>query len=282
MRHASLARLFAACAFGWLGAGWPASARTLNEILDRGAFTICVTPDALPSSSRDAPEPGFLIELAQMIARQLGVRLDTDWIEFTRTARSVNCDAIMAVADDRPTADVNPAQAGSRAVSADGDASRPKIRRQALTRPYAQQVTRIVARDAGPPIGTLDDLRKIEVAAPPGSYAHYKLDTAGVHVRTLFQTEPEILDAVASGQIAAGAVPDWYFGWYRQTHPGAMLHAENGLVIDPELDYNVCILPRNTDEALVRRVDPILTDLIADGTMARLFRKYGIAYLPPG
>ena len=42
------------------------------------------------------------------------------------------------------------------------------------------------------------------------------------------------------------------------------------------------ILPRNTDEALVRRVDAILTDLIADGTMARLFRKYGIAYLPPG
>jgi hypothetical protein len=33
----------------------------------------------------------------------------------------------MAVADDRPTADANPAQAGSRAVSADGDASRPKI-----------------------------------------------------------------------------------------------------------------------------------------------------------
>jgi len=132
MRHASLARLFAACAFGWLGAGWPTSARTLNEILDRAAFTICAAPDALPSSSRDAPEPGFLIELAQMIARQLGVRLDTDWIEFTRTARSVNCDAIMAVADDRPTADVNPAQAGSRAVSADGDASRPKIRRIAV------------------------------------------------------------------------------------------------------------------------------------------------------
>jgi polar amino acid transport system substrate-binding protein len=77
---------------------WPhrADARKLDEILARGAFSICVDPDAMPFSQRSGSPAGFEIDLAKILADRIGVRLDVHWIALRGAARGVNCDAIMS------------------------------------------------------------------------------------------------------------------------------------------------------------------------------------------
>ena len=64
-----------------------ADAASLSAVKERGAFVVCAHPDALPYSSQERVLPGFQIEIADAIAKQLGVRLRTEWIVFTRHAR---------------------------------------------------------------------------------------------------------------------------------------------------------------------------------------------------
>lgn len=250
------------------GRGLPAAhAHTLQEILDRQAFTICADPDALPFSSRAGSPPGFQIDLARTIAERLKVRLDVDWVVFRRSARKVDCDAIMSSV--------------ARGGAAEENELAEKTVPQASSRPYARQITRLVLRDGAPPIASLAEMKQIVVAVPPASYLHYLLDTHGIPVRTRYMTADDILDAVAKGEVAGGIVSDWDLDWYRKTHPDARISADNGLVLDPDLDYDVAVTLRKTDRALVEAVNGILAAMMADGGMAAMFAKYGIAYRPP-
>ncbi len=242
-------------------------AHTLEQIQDRKLFSICASPDALPFSSREGTPPGLQIELGQIIAARLGVQLDVGWVVFRRSARTVDCDAIMS----------SIAREGTVVHSELPE----KVVRQSLSRPYARMVTRLVMREGAPVAHSFADLKTLTVAVPPASYLHYLLDTNQVPVRTRYLTELEILDAVAGGEVPAGIVSDWYLGWYRQTHPDARLAADDALVLDPDLDFDVAITLRNTDQALVEAVNRILAGLLTDGGVASIFAKYGIPYQPP-
>ena len=184
-----------------------ADARSLDEILARGAFSICADPDALPFSQRSGAPAGFQIDLAKILADRIGVRLDVDWIALRNAARGANCDAII----------------GSLAQAHDDEAEEHKpsagVLRAALTRPYARQTTRIVIAEGSPRVQTLDDLRGRPVAAIHASLAHYFLNAKHIPVRTMYPTQEEILAAVARKEMSAGVVSDWIFGWYRKTHP---------------------------------------------------------------
>ena len=47
-----------------------ADARPLETVIERGALTLCASPNALPFASKTGPVPGFQIELGQKIAEQ--------------------------------------------------------------------------------------------------------------------------------------------------------------------------------------------------------------------
>lgn len=250
--------------------GWGAHdghARTLGEILDRHVFSICAAPDALPFSNKAGNPRGFQVDLAQLIAERLGVQLDVAWVTFRRSARSVDCDAIMSSI--------------VRGSAAEHSELPEKVARQTLTRPYAHMTTRVVLRAGAAAVTSFADLRKITVAVPPASYLHYLLDTNKVPLRTLYMTDLDILDAVAGGEISAGIVSDWNLGWYRNEHPQADIGMAKDWVLDPDLDYDVAITLRNSDQALVDAVNRILGDILAGGGMIDLFKRYGIQYSLP-
>jgi polar amino acid transport system substrate-binding protein len=244
-----------------------AQARSLQDILERGRFTICVHPDALPYSVKQSRPEGLQIDIAEAIAAQLGVGVVEEWVVYRRDARQVGCDAIMAgVAKDGP-----------------GDAA-PSGRippGPVMTRPYAANLTRVVTRAGAPPVTLVDDLNGRSVAVLPASYAHYLLDKRGTAVRTPYHTEAEILEAVDKGEMDAGIVSDWSFGWYRKNHPDARLQPVEDLVIDPELDFNVAVVLRNVDAPLLSKVNDILGTMTSGDEMARIFGRYGIDYHPP-
>jgi Bacterial extracellular solute-binding proteins, family 3 len=152
---------------------------------------------------------------------------------------------------------------------------------QAMSRPYAAQLTRVVFRSDARPIVSIDDLKGRSIAVPPASFVHYLLDTRGIAVRTPYLAEADILSAVDSGAMEAGVVSEWSLGWYRKMHPQSHLEAFDQQIIDPALDFNVAIVLRNADQALLSRVNEIVGGLMDDGTMRRVFGNYGISYRLP-
>lgn len=100
-------------------------------------------------------------------------------------------------------------------------------------------------------------------------------------MRTLYPTEADILSAVDKGEMEAGVVSEWSVGWYHKLHPGTRVRVLDQVIVDPDLDFNVAIVLRNPDQALLSRVNEIVSELISSGSMERIFRDYGINYRLP-
>jgi polar amino acid transport system substrate-binding protein len=237
----------------------PMDAATLAGVRERGALKVCAHPDALPYSSQDPTLPGFQLELADAVAKRLGVKLHVDWIVFTRHARRVDCDATM----------------GS-IVKLDADGGAPR-RGPQLTKPYTGTGYVLIV-PAQSSAHQLEDV-KGKIGVEHTSWPHYVLDTRKIPLAS-FGGPFDLLDAVAKGEVPAGIVSAAYAGWYIKLNPGALKMAD-GFVPEPDFQWNVAVALRNADVALVEAVNQALDSLIADGTVAGIFARYGIPYRPP-
>jgi polar amino acid transport system substrate-binding protein len=236
-----------------------ADAASLADIRERGTFAVCAHPDALPYSSQDRVLPGFQLELAEAIAKQLGVRLHVDWIVFTRHARRVDCDAtIGSIVKDE--------EAGPR-------------RGPRLTRPYLESGYVLVIKAASRPVEHLEDIKGGKIGVEHTSWPHYLLDQRKIPLAS-YGGSMDILDAVAKGEVAAGLVSDAYAGWYLKLNPGTVKIADT-YVPDKDLRWNVAVALRNADTALVDAVNRALDALTADKTIQTILGRYGITYHPP-
>jgi len=237
----------------------PAHAASLADVRERGTFAVCAHPDALPYSSQDRLLPGFQIELAEAIAKQLGVRLRVEWIVFTWHARRVECDAtigsIVKDADDGP-------RRGPR-----------------LTRPYIASGYVLVVPVASAPIEHLVDAKGGKIGVEHTSWPHYVLDLRKIPLAS-YGGPVEILEAVARREVAAGLVSDAYAGWYIKLNPGTVKISET-YVPEKDFRWNVAVALRNADTAIVDAVNQALDALAADKTIATVLGRYGITYRPP-
>jgi polar amino acid transport system substrate-binding protein len=236
----------------------PADAASLADIRERGTFAVCAHPDALPYSSQDRLLPGFQIELAEAIAKRLGVRLRVEWIVFTRHARRADCDATI----------------GSILKDDDGGPRRgPR-----LTRAYIESGYVLVVPVAATPIEHLEHV-KGKIAVEHTSWPHYVLDSRKIPLAS-YGNSVEILEAVARREVVAGLVSDAYAGWYLKLNPGTVKISET-YVPEKDFRWNVAVALRNADTALVDAVNQALDTLAADKTIATVLGRYGITYRPP-
>jgi len=96
-----------------------------------------------------------------------------------------------------------------------------------------------------------------------------------------FGFEADMLEALARGEIAAAAASAASIGYFNQKNPEAKLqlvHAEDD---EPELRWPVAIGLRRADEELVQKVNAALAQLLADGTIAKIYARYGVAHRSP-
>jgi len=236
----------------------PCESASLSALRERGTLTVCAHPDALPFSSQDSALPGFQVEIAQAVARQLRVRLDVQWIVFTRHARRAQCDAVM----------------GS-IVQPDADAPRGSL----LTKPYVGSGYVLVIPPTVSDVRRLEDVPRGKVGVEHTSWPHYILTTKKIETSS-YGNQPDILDAVSRGEVVAGFVTDAYVGWYLKQHPGAVKIASASMP-DADFRWNVAIRLLDADQALADAVNQSLDGLIADRTIPGIFTKYGITYVPP-
>ncbi len=229
------------------------TAGTLAEIKHRSVFKICVNRHALPFSESDGPMPGAHVEMAKLVARELGVSLEYSWVTFRHRAKYNQCDAFMGVA-----------------ALGDGEGFVKK------TKPYLD-VNMYVVSKPGLKITGLEDFDDLKVATPSASLAHTVLvKRPKVQLYVSMMEDHQMLDAVVSGEVDAAIVANTGIGWYRKTHPDVEFSLTSAEFIHSFNGYPMAIGLRKTDQAMLDRVNEILDKLTQSGELQEILKKYGI------
>ena len=253
-----LARYVAGICLLLLGSA-AADARSLEIITERGALTLCANPNALPFASKTGPVQGFQIELGEKIAQQLGVKLTREWVISAIQYRRADCDLVL---DSIARKDTPPA--GGVQVS----------------RPYHRSgvVLAVRADSRASSLASLGSDQRVGV--PVGSLVSMTLDKGGT-VTSPFVFEDDIVAALANREIEAAAVTPATVGWFNQQHADKPLRLIPAFDNDPDLNWNIAAGLFRPDDKLRQRVDAAIEALLADGTIARIYARYGIELRPP-
>ena len=236
-----------------------AAARTLEMVQARGVLSLCAHPNSLPYASKTADPPGFQVELGRALAQELGVGLAMEWIVVPAQVFRADCDIVLdAIADPEAQADT-----GLR-----------------LSKPYYSSGVALAVPE-GSGIASFADLDgRTKVGVLVGSVAAWLLNQRHVPTSS-FGFEEDMLDALAAGEIGAAAATPLAAGYYNLTHP-----ARPFTVLPPgegerALIWNEAVGIRRPDDKLGEAIDTALDRLRADGSLERIYARYGISLPPP-
>jgi len=236
-----------------------ASARTLAEVKSLGAIFMCASPDALPYASDKPETPGFQIEIGRAIAKGLGVPLNIEWIVARRRRNLVNCDMMFDSINDP---EVNAGQAR-------------------LSRPYQKSGVALGLRRDADAISDFRQLKKGQkIGVMINSFASMVLGKAGKDTSP-YAFQSDMVEDLQRGELYGAAVSAATMSYYIFQHPDSGLRLAYVFQGEPELTWEVAVGLRKSDAALVDAVNEILEKLIADGTLARIYAKYGVEHRLP-
>jgi ABC-type amino acid transport substrate-binding protein len=247
----------------------PAGAAPLEEIRKTGTLRLCAHPAALPYSNRSAPDgrPGFQVELAEAIAHAMDLHLTVAWTQLP--ANATRCDASMdMIASATPYA--------PEGITGPLTGNAIPLR---LSKPYASAGF-VLAVPSGSPAHRFADLGTQKIGVIVGSVAHEYLAKKGLNV-SVFAFSDEIIAAIETGEIGAGAIPSPIISWYRHEHPHTIVTTPEGYEPEPALSWNVAIGLWRADDALIDAANTAIDKVIAERSPQRIYASYGIAYHPP-
>lgn len=236
-----------------------AQARTLAEVRSLGAISMCANPTALPYANNDESVPGVQVELGREIAAGLGLPLNIEWIVPRRRARVVNCDMLFDRVND-PT--VYEGQL-------------------LLSRPYHRSGIALALGRGAAPISDYRELQKGQkIGVMVSSMASVVLGKAGKTISP-YAFESDMLADLAKGELYGVATSSSQIGYYIDRNPDQGITLSYALDSEPSLTWEVSIGLRNSDGQLLGAVNSVLDRLLADGTVSRIYEKYGIEHRRP-
>lgn len=237
----------------------PAQARSLDAIRSTGVIGLCAHPDSLPFASKAGDPPGFQVELGQALARELGVSLKLDWIITRYQMRSAGCDILLDVIADREAQ------------------SETNLR---ISKPYYRTGVAL----AVPSESKLTSFKSLnehtKVGVQVGSMAAMIIGQRRVPTST-FGFEIDSLEALANHEIDAAAVTPTVASYFNLTHPDKALRILDRDESEANLNWNVAVGMVRPDDSLRDAIDAALERLRADGTVERIYRRYGVILQSP-
>ncbi|WP_409187601.1 substrate-binding periplasmic protein [Bradyrhizobium sp. RDM4] len=236
-----------------------AQARSLDAIRNSGVLGLCAHPNSLPFANKSGDPPGFQIELGNAFARELGVALRPDWIITQYQMRSAGCDIVLDIIADR---------------EAQGETnlkiSKPYYRTGvALAVPRGSKLTSF---------NSLDEHSKVGVLV--GSMAAMTLGRRHVATST-FGFEADSLEALANHEIDAAAVTPTMASYFNLMHPDKAVRILELDENEANLNWNVAVGMVRPDDQLRDAVDGALDRLRTDGTINRIYERYGVVLQAP-
>jgi ABC-type amino acid transport substrate-binding protein len=247
----------------------PAPIDTWKRIQERGELRIAMDPANLPYSSAKEERPGFDVELAQELAKAIGLKLKINWLDIHRETAmgkllSNHSDLCFGAAVDE------------NAVEDDDELAERVI----YSLPYYSTGYLLVTRQKGPQVKSLAELKgekSRRLGTEAGSVADYTLRQRG-YLRSLYRNQLAVLKAIDDGAIDYGYL--WAnVGWALHATPEFKLQIVPGFV--PEDRWNVAVAMRKSDVELKRRVDTAIEKLVKDGTPAKALARYYVPHFPP-
>ena len=255
-----LSAIVAAFAIYSLGGSTTALTRSLDSIKARGLLMVCANPNALPFSSKKGDRRGIDLELAEILAKELGVGLDVGWVVFPYQAGRVDCDVIF---DSIVDAEV---------------ASDAHLR---LSKPYNVSGVAIGLRPGLEGIKGFADLKKGQrVGAIVGSLASVRLGQGGLPTIP-FTFEDEMVEALGKGELDAALVTPATIGYYNSIHKDRPVTLVRAYESRQELRWEVAVGMRKADDALVSAVNQALERMLAQGTVQQIYASYGVELSMP-
>ncbi|TPQ31799.1 ABC transporter substrate-binding protein [Bradyrhizobium guangdongense] len=242
-----------------LGLSGPAQARTLEAIRSDGKIGLCAHPNSLPFASKAGNPPGFQVELGQALARELGIALRLDWIITQYQMRSANCDILLDIIADR---------------EAQGET------RLRISKPYYRSGVALAVPSASALTSFKSLNEQTKVGVQVGSVAAMIINRRRVPIST-FGFESDSLDALANREIDAAAVTPTAASYFNLTHPDKPVRILDRDESEADLNWNVAVGMLRPDDALRDAIDGALERLRADGTIDRIYRRYGIVLQAP-
>lgn len=242
---------------------------TWKRIQDRGELRIAMDPANLPYSSAKEERPGFDVELAKEVAREIGLKLKVEWLDVQRETAigkllENECDLAFGAAVD-PNAVEEEEELADKVI---------------YSRPYYGTGYLLVVRQKGPRVKSLAELKGEQsrrLGTEAGSVADYNLRQRG-YLRSLYRNQLAVLKALDDGTIDYGYL--WAnVGWMLHTTPEFKLEIVPGYV--PEDHWNIAVAMRKGDAELKRRVDTALEKLVKDGTVAKMLARYHMPHFTP-
>ena len=228
---------------------------------------ICVDPDNPPLSlNRMGAQPGVDVEIGQAIAERLDLRPRLIWVDTTYGGRALRRSLLAGQCELFMGLPVDPAAETDGALT--------------LTAPYySTGYSLIGVHDRSNGESAATDLRKTRIGVERQSGAHMRLQQIGSHL-VVYGNQREVLDAVARGEVEAGAV--WLSDVDRllQGRPLAM-HSFEDATPDQPLRWNMAIGVRRADAGLRASVNRAVGDLLAEGRVKAIFDRYGVPFFPP-
>ena len=242
---------------------------TWQHVQETGNLVVSMDPANLPYSSADADKPGFDVEIARLLAKELGLRLDLQWIDIHRETAigqllEQECDLAFGASIDPDAMDDEEALAG----------------RVIYSRPYYGTGYMLFAREGAAPVATLSDLqgeRSRRMGTQAGTIADYSLRQNG-YMRRLFGTQLGVLNALEKGDI------DYAYMWPNfdwMLHNDPKIHAKSVAGFVPKDRWNIAVAMRQDDAELKQHVDQALERILKRGDIARTFKTYHMPHFAP-
>jgi len=257
----------------------------LEEIREKGVLTVCMDVRNLPYSNADPELPGLDVEIAHLLAEELGVKLELHWLNTLRDSLlgdmlKGHCDCVIGVPIEERAMSES-VQLGKRV-----DFSKPY---------YGTGYVLIKRKDLQKSPKSLEDIKLETIGTEAGSIASDVLRQTGYN-RRIYRSQIAVLDALQKGEIAYGCM--WAnSGWLiekgsriqraAQTETAyPELEIVEEYIPAPRLRWNVSIaFSKNTPErdtrALQDAVNTIIEQKWSEEKLKGLVQKYHLPYYAP-
>jgi len=227
---------------------------------------ICVDPDNPPLSLNGmGAQPGIDVEIGQAIAARLDMQPRIVWVDTTYGGRALRRSLLAGQCELFMGLPVDPAAETTGAL--------------ATTSPYYSTGYRLIrTHDGSNEAPAAMDLRQLRIAVERQSGAQMRLERIGSHL-VVYGNQREVLDAVAHGDVDAGAV--WLPDVGRLLQGRALATAAADAAPDRLLQWNMAVGVRRADADLRTSVNRAIADLLAEGRIEAIFDRYRLPFFPP-
>jgi polar amino acid transport system substrate-binding protein len=261
----SLSRLFSLClaTFAVVHSAAEVQSQTtpLDALKERGTIKLCADADFLPHSHSGMNPPGFDVEVAQAVAKQLDLELSMHWVITLKGFRALRnlydreCDFFMGLPRDESFLE--------------------EAFRLDVTAPYYNGgFARLVRSDAKST--NLADYKSAGVGVQMATVPDFRLFGRGIE-RKLYRNVDAVFAALVAKEIEIAVVPALEAAWLVHTNREAGLKILD--TTDAEFLYPMGFGVRKKEQDVKAALESAIASLREDGTLERLREKYGVPML---